>query len=65
MPFQDNSAFTTLDLPAPVDVSIYSNNAIRKPGGRFYMRREADAKFAELNARIAALEQQLEGSDGN
>ena len=38
-----------------VDVSAYSNNAIRKPDGRFYMAHEADAEIDALihdNARL-------------
>ena len=43
-----------------VDVSFYSNNAIHKEDGRFYMRSEVDDVLREYNALRKAAEEFVE-----
>jgi hypothetical protein len=45
-----------------VDVDAYSNNAVRREDGRFYMAREVDAEIDSLKAEIARLKQEYSES---
>ena len=42
-----------------VDVSAYSNNAIRKEDGRFYMAHEVDAEIDALKMELIELRSEL------
>jgi hypothetical protein len=58
--FRDKSADVTLDNANEeltsmkrVEVNAYSNNAVRKEDGRFYMAREVDAEIDALKTEVA------------